>query len=494
VDPDDLRRDADAFLEALEDARHRHDAGLVADLALEPIYARYRHLAEADLARDLLADAAGRHGDRGRDARGLARFAVDGAMGAATARHEEQVAEREAGAVLRLGAERIPFRAATARQANEADHAVRAEIEAARMRVVDSDLTPVLADAWAVRHDLARDLGAASYRALHEDLMQVDLDALARSAGALLDATDDLYERAMDRGLRAAAGIGLAGAGRGDLPRLMRGQAHDEAFPASRMLPALRRTLDGLGIDLDRQPNVVLDDAVRPGKSPRAYCAPVRVPGLVYLVIAPIGGVDDYRALMHEAGHAEHFAGIAAGLPVERRRMVEGALTETFAFLFDGLVSDPSWLGHVLGRPADGDHLRDEATVRLFMHRRYAAKLRYELALHSGGPLDGMDRRYADELSRATRLEWPSATWLHDVDEGLYVADYLRAWTLSSGLAAHLRERFGTRWYTRRQAGSLLRELWHEGGGIDGAVLAAELGLADGDLMLLAEEAGRVLG
>ncbi len=72
---------------------------------------------------------------------------------------------------------------------------------------------------------------------------------------------------------------------------------------ADRMpLPALVQTLADLGIDLHSQRNVHLDLDQRPGKSPRAFCSPIEVPDKVMLVIQPIGGHDDWRALFHEAG------------------------------------------------------------------------------------------------------------------------------------------------------------------------------------------------
>jgi hypothetical protein len=43
------------------------------------------------------------------------------------------------------------------------------------------------------------------------------------------------------------------------------------------------------------------------------------------------------------------------------------------------------------------------------------------------------------------------------------VTAYLRSWAFECQLRDHLRERFGTDWFTRREAGSLLRELWAEG-------------------------------
>ena len=41
--------------------------------------------------------------------------------------------------------------------------------------------------------------------------------------------------------------------------------------------------------------------------------------------------------------------------------------------------------------------------------------------------------------------------------------EYLRAWAFEAQLRAYLRERFGNAWFSRREAGSLLRELWAEG-------------------------------
>ena len=43
------------------------------------------------------------------------------------------------------------------------------------------------------------------------------------------------------------------------------------------------------------------------------------------------------------------------------------------------------------------------------------------------------------------------------------MTEYLRSWAFEAQLRAHLRERFGNAWFAKREAGSLLRELWSEG-------------------------------
>ena len=75
-----------------------------------------------------------------------------------------------------------------------------------------------------------------------------------------------------------------------------------------------------------------------------------------------------------------------------------------------------------------------------------------------------MPNNGASFSSKRSRKVTPSDTdYLADVDGGFYASQYLRAWAFEAQLRAYLRERFGNGWFTRRDAGSLLRELWAEG-------------------------------
>ena len=66
-------------------------------------------------------------------------------------------------------------------------------------------------------------------------------------------------------------------------------------------------------------------------------------------------------------------------------------------------------------------------------------------------------------LADATKVEPAATDYLGDIDDGFYASEYLRAWAFEAQLRAYLRERFGNAWFSRREAGSLLRELWAEG-------------------------------
>jgi hypothetical protein len=322
--------------------------------------------------------------------------------------------------------------------------------------------------------DLLADLGWSSHAEAYAELRGIDLEALAAQTGAFLEATEDVYEGIVDPEMRAVLGFGLERVRRADLAHFFRAPGLDAGFPAERLVPAFTETMAGLGLDLAAQPNILFDTEQRPTKSPRAYCAPVRVPDEVYLVVPRVGGREDFAALFHEGGHAEHYANAEAGLPMEYRYLGDNSVTESFAFLLEHVTEEPAWLRERLGAdPATvAAHLR---AVRLYFLRRYAAKLRYELELHAeGSDLAAMPGRYAELLEEATRVPWTRESWLDDVDGGFYVAAYLRAWAVESRWRAHLRERFGERWWDSEQAGRWLVGIWREGQRLRAHELLAE--------------------
>ncbi len=229
------------------------------------------------------------------------------------------------------------------------------------------------------------------------------------------------------------------------------------------MLPALEATLADLGIDLRSQANVELDLEERPSKDDRAFCAPIEVPGRVVLVMKPQGGPSDWRVLFHEAGHTEHFAHTSASLAMEERRLGDNALTEGWAMLLEHLTFDPVWLERRLDFPRPYEFAAEGAMQLLWVVRRYCAKLLYELEFHVAEDPRPLQPRYVELLAEATKVEPAAADYLDDIDQAFYASEYLRAWAFEAQLRTYLRERFGNAWFARREAGSLLRELWTEG-------------------------------
>jgi hypothetical protein len=478
---DAYREEADRFIAALDEEYYRHFAGLKEAFELTPIYERYGDLATLEACRQL-----GEAADSGGGAVELWRFSCEGYMGNLVRAEAEEIARLEATLAADVDGEEIGFRLLRPALANEPDRSRRERLERARVELVEREINPHHRRIAETRREAVHALGAESYRDLYERF-GFPLDRLAGQCERLLAETEDLYVAAFDQLMRSRVGVPLEEAKRWDLARLFRAPEWDAGFPAEGMVPALEATLAGLGIDIRAQENVHLDLEPRPTKTPRAFCAPIEVPGRIMLVIQPMGGPDDWHALFHEAGHTEHFAHTSAALSVEARRLGDNAVTEGWAMLFELLVNDRVWLSRRLDFARPEEFAQEAAVGVLYFVRRYSAKFLYELELHAAEDLDGMPERYVERMGDALKIDVSPADYLGDVDAGFYSSSYLRAWAFESSLRGFLRDEFGRGWFTRREAGSLLRELWSEGQRLTADELVAEIVGTDLDLRAVQE-------
>jgi hypothetical protein len=453
VDAGDYREEAEAFISALDREYYLHFSGRKDEFEIEPIYARHARLFSHEAVEAL----------RGGDSRALLKFAAEGYVEQAVKELSAELARLEASLEVELDGETYPYRQAAVVQANESDPARRRALEGARNELVTTRLNPLLREMFDRSRELVRELGWPTVRAMTEELSGIDLGALAKQTEAFLDATEPDYEATVEPPLQAQIGLSFDELERADLTAFFRAPSLDSLFPPERLLSTFEETVAGLGLQDGSPGNVIVDAEPRPKKTPRAFCAPVRVPEEVYLVLTRIGGRDDYETLMHEAGHAEHFSHVDPALPVEHRFLGDYSVTEGFAFLFQHLTEDPAWLERRLGVADPGPVVEQARASKLVYLRRYCAKLAYELELQSDAAVEGLDKLYARRLSEAVHVDWPEATWLSDVDAFFYCAAYLRAWALETHLRRELQDRFGELWFEDPRAGELLRELWSTG-------------------------------
>jgi len=452
-DLDAFRERADRFNADLVEEYYRHYAGHKESFDVERIYEQYEDLTSLDTARNLE-----------RAPTELWRFACDGFLGNLTREHQTRIAETEAALEVAVDGETIPYRMLRVALANEPDRGKRQRLEEARVRLLDEHMNPILLDAARIDREAVQQLGAPNYYELHKRF-GFRLDELAEECREVLDETEKLWEREGDRVFRSRLGIGLDEARPWDVGRLFRAPELDQMYPEDRMLPALEATLTDLGIDLHAQKNVHLDIERRPQKSPRAFCAPIEVPGRVMLVLQPVGGKDDWAALFHEAGHTEHFAHTSSDAPMEAKRLGDMAVTEGWAALFEHLTTEASWLNRRLDVPRVDDLVREGAVTLLLIVRRYAAKLLYEIEFFQADDATTMQPRYFELLSDALKIPVNRESYLDDIDGSFYVIGYLRSWAFESQLREYLRGELGNEWFARRDAGDLLRELWSLGQG-----------------------------
>ncbi len=457
-----LRRRGEAMCRELGLESYRTGAGLLAESHFAEIFGRYPDLA------DEAAVAAARSQPE------LLEWVVENRVGRAAAALDDRLHAWEARArVLLPGGETLPYQRAAIETANEPDRGRRLAIDAARRAVLDEP-TAIRRERLTVERGLLEGLGLGEVVAARSQLSGMDLVALGESCAGFLAATAALYRAALAEEVPRELGIPAAEADRADAAYLFRGAGYDEFFPGAELVGIARRQLAEMGLDAEAEGRIRYDTADRERKRSRAFCSPARVPDEVYLVIRPFGGQTDYRAFWHELGHAQHFANIAPDLPFEHRWAGDNSVTEAFAMLFEHMVAEPSWLRRYVG--LHGERLRAfrraQAFALLAILRRYAAKLRYELALHAAPSLEAGARRYAPILTEATGFRYPAEDALLDLDDAFYAARYLRAWQLEALLAASLRERFGEDWFLDRRSGGWLRELFARGQRDDAARLA----------------------
>lgn len=449
-----LLAEGEAMHEALGREYYLTGAGLKREPEFQAIYDRHAFLtSDGALA---LARTSG--------AAPLIEWVVDVRVGRAVAPLEEQQLVWEQEAQVEVGGTSIPYLRVPIDLANSSDRAHRLALDVARTLAGARALNDLRRRRFEQEHAMLEGLGLGRYVEALSELSGIDLAKLGEEAGAFLEAMADLYEECLQRLARRRLGLPLSELQRADAAWLFRADRFDHAFPPADLVSTAARQMAEMGLDHSVGSRVRFDTEEREGKQPRAFCVPVRVPEEVYLVLRPRGGHSDYRTFWHELGHAMHFASVDAALPFEARWLGDNSVTEGFAMLWDHLTLDRGWLQRYAGlSEGEARDLQFELTVgELFLARRYAAKLRYELELHRSD-LRSVAPRYAEYLGEATRFRYPEDDYLLDVDPGFYAARYLRAWQLEAALAAKLVDECDEDWYRNPQAGATVNALMRRG-------------------------------
>jgi len=462
---DSLRRGGEALMEELSREYYAAQAGLQPTVELEPIYARHSDVLNDDslgMARELFASAQPLSEEQ-RSARLLLDWQADAQVSRALASLDEREVEWEASAVVPVpDGRQIPFQRIAIDIANTSEREERLVLERARAGLVASELAPIRRERFQRERELVEELDIApTYNATFSALSGVDLPALVAQCQTFLRDTREMWDDVFRVRVRGKLGIDPREATRADALALLRAPEFDPYFPSAAMEPEIVRQVAEMGVDARCDGRIIYDTADRAGKRSRAFCAPVRVPQEVYLVLRPHGGQADYRTFLHELGHALHFGSTRPELLFEYRWLGDNSVTESYAMLFDHLMHDPGWLLRYtgLGRSRLPEFLRTVGFEELHFLRRYAAKLVYEYALYGGdASWDSLPDLYVATLSDATLFTYDPSDAFVDVDPRFYSARYLRAWQLQSLITQTLVERFDEDWYRNPRAGPWLVE------------------------------------
>jgi hypothetical protein len=487
---DRLRRDGQALTEEISRESYLAHSGHKPSAEFKPIYDRYAHVLGDEALRltlDSFKDSAKGSEDH-RLAGMLLEWQLESQVSRALAELDEREIAWESSAVIQMpDGERIQYQAAAIEIANERDRDRRLALDDARAVVVDRDHAPMRLERLQREKDYIESLGiSTSYNSAFEEITGVSLSQLASDCAQFLRDSQPVWDDTLPHYLKKNLGITPSQATRSDALALLRASEYDSAFPGNALQPAISRQLQEMNVDPTAGGRIIYDVGDRSGKRARAFCAPTRVPEEVYLVLRPHGGQSDYTTLLHEAGHALHFANVRDDYPFEYRWLGDNSVTESYAMLFDHRMQDRGWLLRYteLGPSRVDAFLRLAGFEELHYIRRYCAKLIYEVEAYGGGAdWDDLPGLYVDTLTRATSFQYREADAFVDFDPRYYSTRYLRAWQLQALLNDALVSRFDVDWYRNPAAGPwIISELWAEGQRETAEELGARVSASGGTL------------
>jgi hypothetical protein len=458
------------------------------------IVARYAELfsrAQLDSLHDA-EQAASDPGERERLYR-LRKTCEGGLITAELAERDDALENAILAARVTFEGEEMPLRTAQARLAVMDSYAAREELgalQAERSAEFNDERLDLLRSGEELEAELSGEPDPVDRNAEQKGISLRELErVLAAASEASTEAWVPLRERWFDR---------LLGQERDEIPTsshvayMRRLSPLDATYTKERSVEVCMDTLERLGFDLANDRNVRLDLDDRPQKSPRACVIASDPPQVVHLITRAQGGLHDYQAFLHEAGHALHYAGCDPRLPYTFRKLSrDHALTEIYSYILEAITREPAWHAAYFGLSDEQAREHAEATTFLeaLLFRRYTAKLQFELDFwgrfaEDGGTAEG----YSERLTEATGVRYRADAHLSDMDSGFYSADYLRAWIRSAQLRDYLQREVGEDWWRRAETGERLRALFAEGTQPSSEEIAARIGFDPHDTKPLVAE------
>ncbi len=445
------------------------------------IVARYADLFSRDQLRALRDEEARADTDQREWLYRLRKTCESGLIAAELAEKDDELENEILAARLHFKGEELPLRSALATLAIIPDYGERDELgELYRRRSADfNDQRLELLRAYEeLEGDLTEEPDPV---ARSEEEKQVSLRELESVLVAASNEIEGRYialrERWFERLLGPDRDEQPSSAHMGYVRRL---SPLDSTYTKERATDICLATLTALGFDLAADRNIRLDLDDRPQKSPRACVIASDPPHVVHLITRAQGGLYDYQAFLHEAGHALHYAGVDPNLPYTFRRLSrDHALTEIYSYICEAITREPAWHAEYFGLSDEDASTNAEATTFLeaLLFRRYTAKLQFELGFWSdfdrAGPTSD---DYSQRLTSATGIRYANDGHLSDMDAGFYSADYLRAWIRHAQLRAYLIDEVGEDWWRSARTGELLRNLFAEGTRPSSEEIAGRLG------------------
>jgi hypothetical protein len=457
------------------------------------IVARYSDLFSREQLRTLRDEEQRADGDQHEWLYRLRKTCEGGLVAAELAERDDELENAILAARISYKGEDLPLRSAMARLAILPDYRERDELGELH-RAKSAEFNELRLELLRAYEELEADLSEEPDPiARTEEEKQISLRELESVLVAASDEVEDSFIAMRERWFER-----LLGPDRDEVPSsaqmgyVRRLSPLDSTYTKERATDVCLATLSALGFDLASDRNIRLDLDDRPQKSPRACVIASDPPTVVHLITRAQGGLHDYQAFMHEAGHALHYAGCDPNLPYTFRRISrDHALTEIYSYICEAITREPAWHAEHFGLSDEEARTNAEGTIFLeaLLFRRYTAKLQFELDFWSDFDQAGLTSEdYSRTLTGATGIHYPPDGHLADMDPGFYSADYLRAWIRHAQLRSYLISEVGDDWWRDAKTGEILRALFSEGTRPSSEEIATRLGIQPYDTAPLIAE------
>ncbi|MBN1295648.1 hypothetical protein JXA80_02640 [bacterium] len=373
---------------------------------------------------------------------------------------QQEILKKEAVTAVTWKNESIPVRSFQVKIMQEPDRMRRREMIALRQDAVDRSINPLRIRMMERIFSAIRVMGYNDYIALCSETQNRDFRTFAAEMESFLTTTEEPYRHALDHYLARITGTGLTDESHSaDLTAVMKFPQFDPAFPPNRLLDVLHRTIGGMGFSLDR---VHLDLEDRPSKKPRACVSAVNPPDDVRLTIYPIGGIEDYSGLLHEAGHAIHFIHEKPDLDFIYKFWGDRGFTEGTAYLFQNITLNPDWLRSMMNLASVDELIHYSAFMGILRFRRLIGQFLYQLDLFSTDNPSSIRERYQHHFERAHQVAFETCDYL-TFDLEFYSAGYLRARMFELQMREYFERMYGSTWWRDPSCGDYLKTLFRNG-------------------------------
>jgi hypothetical protein len=473
---DDIRRRCEAYLEAVNREEYLFSSGLKGETDLFDIEQSYADLASPGAIQEVTKELGKARGDEASKTFHLLSFLLDQLLASQVSALQNRLYARQGKATLKIRRKSLPFRRSQAALAVEPDRVVRLLIGSEQHRIF-GHLNPILLSILKELHAASAQLNRGGHLELCGRQIGVNLKTLGEAVDRFLSGTRDLYLESMERAARERLGLGLDDLRREDMAYLLGGTEFDEAFPAKEMVSTVEEIQKDMGLDPTAGGRIAYDLDERSGKSHRSCAYMIRVPDELVVSVRLKAGPAALRQFLEEAGQALHRSSVDPTLPFEFRFLGFPSVFQASGRLFGGLLLNRKWLAKRKRLHKDPDALLATLGLKeIYFQRLLATQFRYELALHTSDHPDKMDVVFSDMIAEHCSVRFAPEAYLYLTDFHFNSARYLLGLLLESALRRRLAERFGPEWFTKRDVGGFLKDLWKGGGRLSYADAMERLG------------------